>query len=81
VALARGRWKWIRDIADCRRRSVVPFHKQWGTYGSNPLVAGQGIRIETAKRADSFGKGGGLIDGELVRVFPTARILLGRRAA
>jgi protein gp37 len=31
--------EWIRDvIADCRRVRVVPFHKQWGTYRTNPLV-------------------------------------------
>jgi hypothetical protein len=46
---------------------VVPFHKQWGASKSNPLVVKQGITIEDAKRADRFGKGGGLIDGVLVR--------------
>ncbi len=31
--------KWVRDIiADCRRRGIAPFHKQWGTYASSPLV-------------------------------------------
>jgi len=30
--------QWVRDIiADCRRKGVAPFHKQWGTYASNPL--------------------------------------------
>jgi hypothetical protein len=58
----------VRDIiADCRRGGVVPFHKQWGTYKSNPLVVEHGMTIEEAKRADPFGKGGGLIDGVLVR--------------
>jgi hypothetical protein len=28
------------------------------------------MSIEEAKRADPFGKGGGLLDGELVREFP-----------
>ena len=49
---------------------VVPFHKQWGTYHSNPLVVEEGMTIEEAKRADPFGKGGALIAGELVREFP-----------
>ena len=36
--------QWVRDIiADCRRRGVVPFHKQWGTYANNPLVVEQGM--------------------------------------
>jgi hypothetical protein len=30
----------------------------------------QGMAIEAAKRADPFGKGGGLVDGKLVREFP-----------
>src|ERR1035437_7559650 len=30
--------RWIRDvIADCRQHGVAPFHKQWGSYGNNPL--------------------------------------------
>ena len=42
--------QWVRDIiADCRRRGVVPFHKQWGTYSSNPLVVEQGMSIAEAK--------------------------------
>jgi protein gp37 len=63
--------QWIRDIiADCRRLGVVPFHKQWGTYSSNPLVGEQGMSIAEAKAIDKYGKGGGLIDGKLVREFP-----------
>jgi protein gp37 len=63
---------WIRDIiVDCRALGVVPFHKQWGTYRSNPLVTEEGMEIEEAKRADPFGKGGGLVDAEIVREFPT----------
>jgi protein gp37 len=74
--------KWVRDvIADCRRREIAAFHKQWGTYKSNPLVVEQGMTIEEAKRADSFGKGGGLIDGVLVHEFPTPRRLERRDAA
>jgi protein gp37 len=63
--------QWVRDIiADCQNRDVAPFHKQWGTYKSNPLVAEQGMSIEDAKALDNHGKGGGLIDMKLVREFP-----------
>ena len=66
--------QWVRNIiADCRRCGVAPFHKQWGSYGNNPLVAEEGMTISDAKRRDPFGKGGGLIDGKLVRDFPTPR--------
>jgi protein gp37 len=55
---------WIRDaIADCRRHGVAPFHKQWGSYASNPLVTEQGLTIDEVKRIDTYGKGGGLVDG------------------
>jgi protein gp37 len=68
--------EWVRDIiADCRRKGVAPFHKQWGTYSSNPLVVEQGMSIKEAKRIDPFGKGGGLVDGCLVREFPLGRDL------
>jgi hypothetical protein len=74
--------KWVRDvIADCRRREIAAFHKQWGTYKSNPLVVERGMTTEEAKRADSFGKGGGLVDGVLVHEFPTPRRLDRRDAA
>jgi hypothetical protein len=74
--------QWIRDIiADCRRKGVARFHKQWGTYSSNPLVVEQGMSIAEAKSADPFGKGGGLVDGEIVREFPTPRRYERRNAA
>ena len=63
--------QWVRDIiADCRHKGVAPFHKQWGTYSSNPLVAEQGMSIAEAKAIDEYGKGGGLVDSVLVREFP-----------
>ena len=66
--------QWVRDIiADCRGEGIVPFHKQWGTYASNPLVAENGLSTAEAERLDPYGKGGGLIDGELVREFPQRR--------
>jgi protein gp37 len=74
--------QWARDIiADCRQKGVVPFHKQWGSYQNNPLVVEQGMSVENAKQLDSFGKGGGLIDGELVREFPVPRNRNNRHAA
>ncbi len=66
--------QWVRDIiADCQRYGVAPFHKQWGTYNSNPLVVERGLSVPEALRRDSHGKGGGLVDDHLYRDFPTAR--------
>jgi protein gp37 len=63
--------QWARDvIADCRRFGVKPFHKQWGTYASNPLVFEGGLSAREAERRDDQGKGGGLLDGAVVREFP-----------
>jgi hypothetical protein len=47
---------------------------------NNPLVVEEGMTIEEAKKADPFGNGGGLIDGELVREFPTPLRLASRAA-
>jgi protein gp37 len=66
--------QWARDILfDCLRTGVAPFHKQWGTYGNNPLVVEEGMTVQAARIADPYGKGGGLINGELVREYPNAR--------
>jgi protein gp37 len=66
--------QWIRNvIADCRHLGVAPFHKQWGSYANNPLVVEQGLHPTEAKWRDKFGKGGSLVDGELVREFPVRR--------
>jgi protein gp37 len=74
--------QWVRDIiADCRRKGVTPFHKQWGTYSSNPLVVEQRMSIAEAKALDKYGKGGGLVDGELVREYPMRRDSASRDAA
>jgi hypothetical protein len=74
--------RWVRDvIADCRRHGVAPFHKQWGSYWNNPLVMEQGMSIDEAKALDKFGKGGGLVDGKLVREFPVRRNAGNRDAA
>jgi protein gp37 len=74
--------QWIRDlIEDCRRVGVAPFHKQWGSYRNNPLVIEQGLSAKSAEQMDKFGRGGGLIDGELVREFPSSPHQADRRAA
>ena len=63
--------RWIRNIIEeCRGRGVAVFHKQWGNYQNNPLVRERGLTPSEAKALDHFGKGGGLVDGELVREFP-----------
>ncbi|WP_372422576.1 DUF5131 family protein [Salinarimonas chemoclinalis] len=63
---------WARDaIADCRRLGVAPFFKQWGAYGNNPLVREQAMTPAEAKGVDAAGKGGGMVDGKVVREFPT----------
>ena len=63
--------RWIRDIiADCRERGIAVFHKQWGVYPHNPLVVNKGMSIKQAKALDKFGKGGCLVDGELVWEYP-----------
>ncbi|MDB5542180.1 MAG: hypothetical protein JWQ89_3907 [Devosia sp.] len=66
--------QWARDIvADCYSLGVAPFFKQWGRYENHPLVSEGGRSIDEAKEADTLGKGGGLLDGRLVRTFPDAR--------
>lgn len=63
--------QWARDVIDdCRRLGVSPFHKQWGNWASNPLVAEGDVAISDAKARDPHGKGGGMLDGRLVREFP-----------
>ena len=63
--------QWVRDIiSDCCLRGVAPFHKQWGAYRNNPLVVEHGMSSKEAAAIDKLGKGGGLVDGKLVREFP-----------
>ncbi len=74
--------QWARDIiADCRLKGVVPFHKQWGSYRNNPFVVEEGMSLAEAKSMDPYGKGGGLIDGELVREYPVPCTHKDRHAA
>jgi len=72
--------QWARDaIAECRRHDVAPFLKQWGSYSNNPLVVEKGLTIKDAMRADppENGKGGGKLDGEIWREFPSVRQMTG----
>jgi protein gp37 len=62
---------WVRNILiDCRDRGVAAFFKQWGTYQNNPLISEDRLPPEEVKTIDKFGKGGGMIDGSIVRSFP-----------
>jgi hypothetical protein len=45
------------------------------------LVVEQGMTIAEAKALDKYGKGGGLVEGVLVREFPTRRNFVSRNAA
>lgn len=65
--------QWARDIReDCQRDGIAYFHKQWGSYDNNPLVAELGLAAVDVKAADPHGKGGGLLDGDLHRAFPAS---------
>jgi protein gp37 len=66
--------EWIRTIiADCRRLGVKPFHKQWGSTKSNPLVSTGGVSEAEVQKIDPIGKGGSLVDGVMIQEFPTPR--------
>jgi protein gp37 len=70
--------KWAREaIAECDRKNVSPFLKQWGAYTNNPLVVEQGRSVQDAMQIDppENGKGGGKLDGKLWRKFPTPRVI------
>lgn len=74
--------QWVRDVVnDCRQVGIAAFHKQWGSYRNNPLVLEKGLSVQNAQKIDPFGKGGGLLDGELVREFPPSPCRVDRRAA
>jgi protein gp37 len=64
---------WARHVRDqCATLGVAFFHKQWGTYRSNPFAQERGLSSAEAKRRDppTNGKGGALLDGRLHRDFP-----------
>ena len=63
--------EWARNvIRDCLQLGVAPFMKQWGTYANNPLVSEQGLSEAEVRAKDPNGKGGGLLDGRIIREFP-----------
>jgi protein gp37 len=63
--------QWVRDLfSDCKRSGVAAFHKQWGSYRNNPLFLEKGLSQKDVQTIDAFGKGGGLLDGELYRNTP-----------
>jgi protein gp37 len=71
------RAEWMRNIiSDCEKLGVAPFFKQWGTVKNNPLMTEQGMNAKAVVVADTHGKGGGLLDGQLYRKFPNPRGLL-----
>lgn len=66
---------WVREVRDqCLTRSIPFFHKQWGHYGNNPIVAEHGVEKSIARAIDppANGKGGALLDGRLWREMPVA---------
>ncbi|WP_224545424.1 phage Gp37/Gp68 family protein [Mesorhizobium sp. CA16] len=66
--------QWARDIiADCESKGVAPFFKQWGSYSNHPMVYEDGVAMDAVKACDPHGKGGGLLDGRIVRNFPSPR--------
>ena len=63
--------QWARLIRDeCKSLGIAFFHKQWGSYKSNPAVFELGKSAEEARKIDSHGKGGSLIDGKPWKEFP-----------
>jgi len=74
--------EWVRKIvAECQAFGVAPFMKQWGAYKCNPLVMEDRLSLVEAKVRDPHGKGGGLLDGNLVRRFPEPRTHIATIAA
>ena len=68
---------WARGlVTQCHRLYIPVFMKQWGTYKSNPEMFENHRDRAIAERLDppSNGKGGGLIDGRLLREFPEVQM-------
>ncbi len=77
----RARPDWVRSIiSECQRLGVKPFMKQWGTYSSNPLVSELGFSEDEARAIDGYGKGGSMVDGQIVREFPKTTLLTNHAA-
>lgn len=66
--------EWVREILGwCDLYEVPAFHKQWGTWRSNPLVCEHGMTPAQAEQIDPQGKGGSLVDGRHVKQWPHVR--------
>lgn len=66
--------EWVDDILDdCQRLNIAAFFKQWGNYLNNPLTGNPSMSAGDRKALDPHGKGGGLVDGLLIRQFPQGR--------
>src|SRR6185437_4885017 len=67
---------WARFLSSTKRRRLQ---------GTRASVAGGRrqfkVAVGEAKTLDPFGKGGGLVDGALIRKFPASQKSAGRRAA
>lgn len=64
--------RWVFDIIDdCHRYNLAPFFKQWGNYANNPLTGNPDWKTAKRKEVDPHGKGGGLVEGEIIRKFPS----------
>jgi protein gp37 len=75
--------QWARSVRDqCQALGIAFFHKQWGTYRSNPAVW-SGAPEADARALDppSNGKGGARLDGRLYRQFPEAKAVTQRAIA
>jgi len=69
--------EWVENVmTDCQARGVAPFFKQWGQYDNNPLTGQLNLPKADLKGIDPHGKGGGLINGEIVREFPNFNLNL-----
>ena len=64
--------RWVQElIEECEELGVAVFLKQWGSWASNPLVQ-LGTPVAEVKESDPYGKGGALLDGNLIREFPVS---------
>lgn len=63
--------EWVDSILrDCSKLGIAPFFKQWGQYENNPLTGQLNLPKSDLKGIDPHGKGGGLVNGTIIRSFP-----------
>ncbi|SMC89156.1 protein gp37 [Fulvimarina manganoxydans] len=66
--------EWVNGVLkDCGARGIAPFFKQWGQFENNPLTGTYNLPKSELQRLDPHGKGGGLVDGVIVRHFPNRK--------